>query len=451
MIKAHGVDVDAYIKGEMTLHFRSITLTQRHAANPIVFNGAGHVYLDKGSLRFVVYHTCVSDEANRHMAMSFSGQAGQLINQNSLFDFQGQDLNRKIWTAEGVDTSGGNYSSEFCVVEGSIQILSSQHPASGVRQNTLHQIYFDDPHFPAPQMLVAPKLEFLCRESTVTIGKNESGCDVSVLGGDLSDEFAQAISKTLNVLSGVRLQLGVVEKIYQGVSTVHLWSRDVQLSNQQLPPPVEIPFRCASDFFGQAFNFLVDFLEQDGAVYYDNWNKLNRAWQAGIESAALNVSVCIEGTLKTYFRALGTDQDFAELTKLATPAVLKLEIDKRVKELLRSCLGGAGNFKPKTALRALTESGKISPELGGKWNKLRSETAHAVAAGDAREDWQRMADLTFANIKLFYEILFAIIGYTGERIDYESHGFPSALPPTRDHETHSAQEDIRASDHSSLG
>ncbi|KTC09223.1 hypothetical protein AO390_16830 [Pseudomonas marginalis ICMP 11289] len=443
MIKAHGVDVDAYIKGEMVLHFRRITLTQRYAASPIVFNGSGHVHLDKGRLRYVVYHTCVGDEANRHMAMSFSGQAGELINQDSLFDFEGQDLNGKTWTAEGVDTSGGNYRYEFCVVEGSIELLRSQHSSSGSRQSTLHQIYFDDPHFPASQMPVAPGLEFLCRESTVTISKDESGCDVSVLGGQLSDEFARAISKALNVLSGVRLQLGITEKIYEGVSTVQLFSRDVQLSNQQLPPPVEIPFRCASDVFGQVFTLLVDFFEQDGAVYYDNWNKLNRAWQAGIESAALNVSVCIEGILKTYFGALGTDKDFAELTKLAIPGVMELEIDERVKGLLRSCIGGAGNFKPKNALRALTESGKISPELAGKWNKLRSETAHAVVAGEAREDWQRMADLTFANIKLFYEILFAIIGYMGERIDYESRGFPSALPWAKDHETPSAEEDIR--------
>ncbi len=56
-----------------------------------------------------------------------------------------------------------------------------------------------------------------------------------------------------------------------------------------------------------------------------------------------------------------------------------------------------------------------------------------------------MADLTFVNIKLFYEILFAITGYTGERIDYESRGFPSASPSTRHHETPNAEEGIRPS------
>ena len=39
-----------------------------------------------------------------------------------------------------------------------------------------------------------------------------------------------------------------------------------------------------------------------------------------------------------------------------------------------------------------------------------------------------MVDLTFANIKLFYELLFTIVGYTGERIDYETLGFPTQLP-----------------------
>jgi len=172
------------------------------------------------------------------------------------------------------------------------------------------------------------------------------------------------------------------------------------------------------------FNPLVSFFQQDGAIFYDNWNKLNKAWQAGIESAALKVSVCIEGILKAYFKALGTDDAFAELTKKALPAVEELKIDERVKNLLCACLGGAGNFKPKNALRALSESGEISPYLAKKWNKLRSETAHAVVAGEAREDWQRLVNLTFANIKLFYEILFLITDYTGQRIDYETLGFP---------------------------
>ncbi|RZO10751.1 hypothetical protein EKG40_04095 [Pseudomonas moorei] len=431
MANAHGVDVEAYIKGEMVLHFSRITLTQRRTDNPIVFFGPGHVNLDRGRLKYVVYHTSVSDEVNRHMAMSFTGQAGELVNEDSLFDFEGVDVAGKTWTAEKVDTSGGNYRFEFCVVEGSIEFLSSRCAFSGRSQNTLHQIYFDDPHFPSPRLSVAPGIEFVCGESTVTISKDESGCDVSVLGGELSDGFAKAIEKTLNVLSGVRLQLGVTEKIWNGHSTVELYSKDVELSNKQLCPPVGIPFSCPSDFLGAVFNLLVGFFQQNGAVFYDNWNKLNRAWQAGLESAALNVSVCIEGVLKAYFGALGTDSDFAELSKRAVPAVMQLELDERVKILLRSCLGGSGNFKPKTALRVLTQSGEISPELAGKWNKLRSETAHAVVAGEAREDWQRMVDLTFANIKLFYEILFSIVGYTGERIDYETRGFPSVLPLAR--------------------
>lgn len=431
MTKARGVDVEAYIKGEMVLHFSRITLTQRCIGNPIVFSGPGHVHLDKGRLKYTVYHTCVSDEANRHMALSFAGQAGELVNENSLFDFEGIDVAGKIWTAEMVDASGGNYRFEFCVVEGSIESLSSRHAFSGNHQSTVHQIYFDDPHFPSPRLSVAPGFEFVCGGSTVTITKDESGCNVSLLGGELSDEFAKAIEKTLNVLSGVRLQLAVTEKILEGHSIVELYSRDIELSNQQLCPPVEIPFRCPSEFFGSVFNLLVGFFQQNGAVFYDNWNKLNRAWQAGLESTALNVSVCIEGVLRSYFEALGTDSDFAELSRSAVPAVMQLEIDERVKNLLRSCLSGSGNFKPKAALRALTQSGEISPELAVKWNKLRSETAHAVVAGEAREDWQRMVDLTFANIKLFYEILFSIIGYTGERIDYESRGFPSGLPSAR--------------------
>lgn len=427
MSQAHGVDVEAYLKGEMVLHFRRITLTQRRTDTPIVFSGPGQVHLHEGRLNYVIYHTGVADEANRLMMLSTAGKAGELVHENALFDFEGVDVAGKTWAAEGVDTSGGSYRFEYCVVQGSIEVLSSRQALSGTRAPYLHQIYFDDPHFPSPRTFPSPGLEFVCADSSVTITKDESGCDVSVFGGNLNDRFSRAIVKTLSVLSGVRLQLGVTEKIWGGQSIVELYSRDIELSNRQLLPPVKIPVRCPSDFVASIFTLLVGFFEHDGAVYYDNWNKLNRAWQTGLEPMALNVSVCIEGVLKAYFEELGTDRDFAELAKLAVPEVTKLNVDKRIKTLLSSCLGGTCNFKPKTALRALKEAGDISPDLAAKWNKLRSETAHAVVGGEAREDWQRTVNLTFANIKLFYEILFLIVGYEGERIDYESHGFPSGL------------------------
>jgi hypothetical protein len=387
MSRAHGVDYEKYLKGEMVLHFRRVTVTQRHTDTPIVFCGPGQVHLEKGYLKYVIYHTGVADEANRHMLLSFSGQAGELVQENSLFDFEGEDVAGLTWTAEGVDIFGGNYRSEFCVVEGSIGLLSSRRELSERSASSLHQIYFHDPHFPSARLSQLPELEFVCEDSTIIITKDESGCDVSVIGGSLSERFSRAIVKTLSVLSGVRLQLGVTERFSESQSIVELYSRDPELSNNQLFPPVEIPFRCPSDFFGSIFNLLVEFFEHDGAVYYDNWNKLNRAWQTGLESTALNVSVCIEGVLKAYYEARGTDRDFSELARHAIPEVMGLEVDNRIKNLLCSCLGGSGNFKPKSALRALTEAGEISPDLAGKWNRLRSETAHAVVAGEAREDW----------------------------------------------------------------
>lgn len=435
MTKAHGVNVEAFIKGEMVLHFSRITVTQRCTQTPIVFSGPGHVQLEKRTLRYVIYHSCVADEAKRHMAISFGGRAGELVKENSLFDFEGVDFSGTLWTAEAVDTTGGSYRNEFCVVEGSINALQSRKPVSGELQNSLHHVYIYDTHFPSNRLLNESGLEFVHDHSTVLLHKDESGCDVSVVGGDLSDEIARAIEKSLNVLSGVRLQLGIAEKVWGGHSVVELYSREVEFSNRQLLPPVEIPFNCASDFFGAVFSLLVRFFERDGGVFYDSWNKLNRAWQAGIDSAALNVSVCIEGVLKAYFEDLGTDNDFAAISKQAVPAVMQLEVDERVKNLLRSCLGGTGNFKPKTALRVLSETGKVSQGLAGKWNKLRSETAHAVETGEAREDWQRMVNLTFANIKLFYELLFAIVGYEGARIDYDCLGHPTVLPSAATYES----------------
>ncbi|WP_178081736.1 hypothetical protein [Pseudomonas sp. FFUP_PS_473] len=108
MTKPHGVNGEAFIKGEMVLHFSRITLTQWCTEKPTVFTGPGHVQLEKRKLRYVIYHSCVADEANRHMAISFGGRAGELVKENSLFDFEGIDFSGTLWTAEAVNTTGGS-------------------------------------------------------------------------------------------------------------------------------------------------------------------------------------------------------------------------------------------------------------------------------------------------------------------------------------------------------
>ncbi len=51
------------------------------------------------------------------MALSSSGRAGELINQDSLFDFEGHDISGMVWTAEGGDAAGGNHVLCFIIRE----------------------------------------------------------------------------------------------------------------------------------------------------------------------------------------------------------------------------------------------------------------------------------------------------------------------------------------------
>lgn len=48
MTKAHGVNVEAFIKGEMVLHFSRITVTQRCTQMPIVLAARGTCSLRRG-------------------------------------------------------------------------------------------------------------------------------------------------------------------------------------------------------------------------------------------------------------------------------------------------------------------------------------------------------------------------------------------------------------------
>ena len=438
MSSARGIDIERFVNGEMELHFRCITLTQKNSQEPILFVGPGRVYLDNGELRFCLYHTNVSDESARHMRMALSGRAGEVVREDSYFLFEGTDAWGRIWTSDSVDLHGGSYHSQLSIVEGSTFSLKSTITSESMGREMLHQVYLPNIDFPFPHYEIPSGIDFESGGLIFSLRKHEDICDVTVTGSELRDTLQDAIHSMLNVLAGIHFQVALVEKIGKGNSTFTIFSRNNDASNFKMPPPIGMPYQLPSRFFERVFNVFLPFFEEEGNVFYGNWNKLNRAWQNGIESTALSVSVCIEGILKTYFNALGEDLEFKELCQKAKPALKGLGIDERVKSILQSSLGNAGHFKPKTALHKLTESGLISPGLATKWNVLRSQTAHAVSLGQSLEDQQRLVNLVYANFKLFYQIFFAIIDYDGDRIDYEEQGHPSG--PRRDLESLGAKK-----------
>lgn len=424
-----GVDERKFLQGEMEIYFKSIEVVQQVADSPIVFRGPGRAYLDKGQLRYEIYHQPIADEFSKHTQDSFSGQAGELVGKRGVYEFRGVDIRDGTWHSLSADTSSGSYSAGFSVVKGRIEVLTFTKELRGTQAQSCLLKFFDSDYFPTGHIAQRPEIKFSVDSAEFELRRNEASCDLSIRGGTLSKHYVDTARNVLNVISGVILERAVGQYVWGSELQEEFYSRHSNLNRERLPPPVRLSIGNESASVADIFVPLHTFFMKDEEGFYDSWFKINRAFQTGIQTMALHAAVAVEGVLNSYFKQLGRDSLFADMAAKAWLLIEELPLGERVLSYLKSNLGGVKNFKAKTALYKLTESGKISEGLDKRWIKLRSETAHALGSEVTREEMQRLVDLTFATLKLFYELMFVIAGYRGDCIDYETKGFPSIPTP----------------------
>lgn len=420
----NNVDVDAFLRGELELNFRDITLLQNVSHNPVRFSGPGTVSLNNGKLNYILHHTPQGDESSRLFQNSSSSVAGELVGQDQSYSFSGRDIYGQMWTATEVSADGGIYTQFASVIKGFVDCLKLAPTDVKERPASIHYVLAANKHFPTPRIIPANGFEFCVSGAQVHLVSDEDGCDVSIRNGTITVSFGQAILNVLDILTGTLMQVAVAEFVCDGQRWVELYSIDVE-GKLALLPPIELEFPRESILLGEIFSRLHPFAVGSGGKFYDYWFKLNRAWQGGLQSTGLTIGIYIEGILRDYFGDLGTDPEFHAMAESALPKIEKLEVPKRIIELLKASIGNAGHFKAKSALHKLTEAGAISPGLIGQWTRLRNDSAHAVRAGAGTAARQKLVHLTFSNLKLFYELLFHLAEYKGDRIDYGTRGFPS--------------------------
>lgn len=424
-----GVDERKYLNGELALYFKSIQLTQRGTTTPIVFRGPGRVYLEDSQLRYEIYHVAISDEFSRHSMHSLTGRAGELMGESSVYDFSGTDIRGRLWESSSADTSSGDYSAEYSIVQGRIETLAFTKEIPNQATASVLLKFFDSDHFPSPRSPVRPDLAFSVDGTEVLLKRNEASCDLFLRDGPITKKYVDSCHKALNVISGVMLEPAFGQFVIGTEVREEFYSRYRNVNVERLFPPVEIRFGDESALLAEIFKPLRVFFSNDGAQLYDAWYKVNRSLQTGIQTMSLHVAVAVEGVLKDYFVKYGKDSEFFTIADEAWPLIEGLRLNERMLEYLRSSFAGIKNFKPKTALYKLTEEGRLSEGLTSAWNRLRSETAHAVGSGVTGKELQRLVDLTLSTMKLFYELMFIAAGYQGSRIDYEIKGFPSNAVP----------------------
>jgi hypothetical protein len=162
------------------------------------------------------------------------------------------------------------------------------------------------------------------------------------------------------------------------------------------------------------------------AELYGFWHKINRAWQGGIENAALATTVAIEGITKTYFKEYGLpDDDFVSQANAALEPIKKLEIGDRIRERILASIGQAKNSNPKSALFKLAVDGYFNKDLVKEWVALRNMSAHADKLDP--DEVQKYIDKVYKCLLLFYSLIFILLDYENLYNDFSRDGWPEAL------------------------
>lgn len=424
-----GISEKDFFDGSMEIYFSNIRVSQINACRPIVFEGPGKVFLRKEGLRYELYHKSVGDEFIRHMSESFSGRAGELESEGVIYEFEGRDTDGRLWVTQEADTEGGRYSQNFSIVEGNLNSLSASR-AVKIDASSIYLKFRKNSWF--PENRIADKdIQFNCGNVTNRLAKCELYDLVELSGPSISPCYVEALHKSLNVISGAVFSLALSYVREEELLTMHIYSSRLNADKEQFPVPLDVFYDPESKAIESLYNVIHPFFEQQGERFYDEWYRLTRAWQGGIEPTALHVCVGIEGVMRAYFEEQGTDKEFYSAAVAIIPSIEGMNIDDRIKNCLLASIKNTAHFSAKSALAVLARKGAVSSDLPKAWSKLRGKKAHAAAQGVSREDIQKLADLMFKNIKLFYEIFFELACYSGMRTDYGTHGFPLLAYPNQ--------------------
>lgn len=418
-----------YVQGRMELHFKYIVLRGTALGSAGSFRGPGTVFLKDGNLHLVLHHVSSGNEGGLHFWTGKFESAGKVIGPESDYNFFGLDIYGNRWNSIGVSLDGCDHTSTCSVVKGVIDTLSLEHEDANTEYQGVEYFIHKTVFFPKPRYSPESGFELCVDGMEVITSASDDYCGLIMAGVAVNEIMANNILRSFNVISGVVLQVQMAEYFCGGKYWLELRSVNLEVSNSRLPVPVKFEVTGEVDSLAGFLTLLVRFLCKGSGFFYDYWFHLNRAFQGGLEPTGLTIGIYIEGVLSKYYEALGLDSTFAKEASGYLSQVKVLGFPERIENILSSSLVNAGRFKAATALRNLAIAKKITPKLDASWAKLRHKSAHGNLLGSAPDEQQKFVDLTFANLKLFYEILFDLIGFCGSRIDYGTHGFPSTPSP----------------------
>lgn len=419
-MRINSVDMDQFLGGAFSRPLREVRLTQRTSEQPRIFSGPGSIDLSNGEIKVSIYHEYVGDEKNQSMRSDFSMKAGEIIRDDSYYSMVATDINGGQWSCESLSL-GGEFGvhSAFIVASSNSAVTVGTNTKTSAEQLT----YWMRGEQPVPLGMPDHRVTIPYAGGAVVL-RNENGNSALILsGGAATPERGEGLIQALEIMFGRMIQVVAIHRSGGQGAVLELYPYDSELQNTAMPTPIHInrPGGAAAfqSYLISVSSFLVE--EQWVAGY---WHKVNRVWQAGLINAGLSITVSIEGLLKALYVSNGVDEEFAGMASAAVPLVQDLKLEERVKNRLITSLSTAGGFSAKAALKSLSKNPFFHSSAEADWSALRNAAAHADRTDSDPRARQKLVSRTFANLRLFYDLIAWRAGYRGRRVDYSTLGFP---------------------------
>lgn len=434
----------------LTIDGVSITLTQRGASDPVVYQGTGKIAQDSdGVLRLHMIHVGTVNQLVSQMKADADGLAvlpGTLVPDHRYFDMVCIDTYGNEWTAEKIslDKSHFFFPTNSIVINPVLRSVTRRYEAASSREHSALQFIVPysvelpcnefESYGNGGKRLTIFNLTFDDMEITVNNADEKLIISVLMLSALPIDTLSNAVLTGLSILAGRQLS-PLIKETREG----HLLLTEVKALKKKpahsLPRLFESTFPLNYDDASAFLNSYIHAYLQDPeklAEIYGYWHKIFIAKGASQELWALALTTSIEGVIKHYFSAL-LKHDTAYEKKLddALTVIQASTIDAEVIKKLQSSLS---NFKRKNiaaGLAAYVEDKPLFSHWPGHWSKLRNQSAHADALEESPEKIQIYYDRAFTCLAIFYHLLASTIGYTGKLTAYGTPGWPE-LPPTQE-------------------
>lgn len=430
--------INKLISSKFEIDCIDINLTQQIEKTPIIYSGPGTIYQDEnGVLNLKLYAKIIDiDKEISHISKHFV--PGKIIGNENYFSLRATDMSGNEWGTENIWLSHNvSFPAAGQIIKAKLrEIKNMTEVDKRIRSGKTYLLIV----VPGSYKIPCNKKEDLpnggCRLSKSLFSFNQIDFEfkklddylriyVSTGTNALSEQSEIRILEALSIIYGQIVRPMIIAFTHGGIETLRIKSVDNTVPNEHLPYPIEhsLPFNL--EIFASFLEKYLSSMENPSSELFGFWHKINRAWQASIENASLSLTVGIEGVIKSYFKKYGLpDEEILEQALEAKQKIKDLEVGKRIKERLLSSIGGLKSISPKAALNQMSETSLFPKSFVDEWVSLRNKSTHADQIDQDEKTKQTYIDQFYTCITLFYCLLFKVIGYEGNFIDYSQEGWP---------------------------